>query len=87
MITTLNQSLDSDDPPGLRKRLAEVEAKIHELQSKLDAPNRAYQTYLSNLAKWQDRRAKIEGSDTYSVIFERSQSNFGSARSVSGEDR
>ena len=87
MITTLNQSLDSDDPPGLRKRLAEVEAKIHELQSKLDAPNRAYQTYLSNLAKWQDRRAKIEGSDNDSESLNGLKATSGSARSVSGEDR
>ena len=64
MITALNKSIDNDDPPGLQKRLGEVEAKIDDLQSKLDAPNRAYQTYLSHLTEWQDRRAKIEGSDT-----------------------
>ena len=55
--------LDEIDPPGLRKRLASVEAKIIELQSKLDAPNRAYQTYLKELTEWQERRAKLEGSD------------------------
>ena len=64
IITTLNKSLDSDDPPGgLRKRLIEVEARIVELQSKLDAPNRAYQSYLRNLTEWQDRRTKIKGGE------------------------
>ncbi len=55
--------LEEVDPPGLRKQLANVEAEIIELQSKLDAPNRAYQAYLKELADWQDRRAKLEGSD------------------------
>lgn len=55
--------LDAIDPPGLQKQLADVEAQIVELQSKLDAPNRAYQTYLKELADWQERRAKLEGSD------------------------
>lgn len=62
-IATANKLLDGDEPPGLRKQLADVEAKIAELQSKLDAPNRAFQTYLRDLAEWQERRAKIEGGD------------------------
>lgn len=58
-----NKHLDDVDAPGLRKQLAIVEAQILEFQSKLDAPNRAYQAYLNELANWQDRRAKLEGSD------------------------
>ena len=46
------------------KQLAEVEARIAELQSKLDAPNRAYQAYLKELAEWRDKRTKLEGGDT-----------------------
>ena len=34
---------------------------ITELQSKLDAPNRAYQAYLKDLADWEERKTKIEG--------------------------
>src|SRR5579863_2520208 len=51
------------DPPGLRQRLVPIEARITELQSKLDAPNRAYQTYLATLAEWQAKRASIEGTE------------------------
>lgn len=62
-VSTTKKQLDDVDPPGLRKRLADVDAKTLELQSKLDAPNRAYQAYLKDLAEWQDRRDKIEGND------------------------
>ena len=60
-IFSITESLDGDEPPGLRKQIVEIEVKIAELQSKLDAPNRAYQTYLRELAEWQGRRAKLEG--------------------------
>lgn len=60
-IGAVNKLLDGDEPPGLRKQLADLEARIAVLQSKLDAPNRAYQSYLRDLAEWQDRRAKLEG--------------------------
>lgn len=63
-IAALNKQLDEDDPPSLRKQLSDVEARITELQSKLDAPNRAYKTYLKELTDWQDKRAKIEGSES-----------------------
>ncbi|MDY6911489.1 MAG: hypothetical protein SVM79_03920 [Chloroflexota bacterium] len=63
-ITTTQKQLDGIDPPGLRKRLTDTEAHILELQSKLDAPNRAYQAYLSALSEWQENRATIEGSET-----------------------
>ena len=62
-LSDLKKLLDEVEPPGLRKRLAIVEANIIELQSKLDAPNRAYQAYLKELTEWQERRAKLEGSD------------------------
>lgn len=62
-LSDLKKLLDEVEPPGLRKQLAIIEAKIVELQSKLDAPNRAYQTYLKELTEWQERRAKLEGSD------------------------
>lgn len=62
-LTLENKNLDDVDPPGLRKQLAVVEAQILECHSKLDAPNRAYQAYLKELADWQDRRAKLEGCE------------------------
>ena len=62
-LADLRKFLDDVEPPGLRKQQASVEAKIIELQSKLDAPNRAYQAYLKELTAWQERRAKLEGSD------------------------
>lgn len=62
-LSDCKKLLDELDPPGLRKQLANVEAQIIELQSQLDAPNRVYQAYLKELAAWQERRAKLEGSD------------------------
>jgi hypothetical protein len=39
------------------------QAKLTELQTKLDAPNRAYQDYLQQLTDWQEKGAKIEGDE------------------------
>ncbi len=55
-------ALDKVEPPGLRKQLEGVEATIAELQTQLDAPNRAYQAYLKALSEWQTQRAAIEGT-------------------------
>lgn len=62
-IANTNRTLDAADPPGLRQRLVSIETRVNELQSKLDAPNRAYQAYLVALAEWQTKRASIEGSE------------------------
>ncbi len=43
--------------------VASIEASIGDLQSKLDAPNRAYQAYLGALAEWQVKRDSIEGTE------------------------
>lgn len=51
-ITSVKKELDDANPPGLRKQIADIEANILELQSKLDAPNRAYQAYLKELTDW-----------------------------------
>jgi ABC-type lipoprotein export system ATPase subunit len=55
-------ALDKVEPPGLRKQLEGVEATIAELQTQLDAPNRAYQAYLKALSEWQTQRDAIEGT-------------------------
>lgn len=60
-IENLNQRLDSDDPPGLREEITQIDEGITELQNKLDAPNRAFQSYLKNLGEWNAKRAAIEG--------------------------
>jgi ABC-type lipoprotein export system ATPase subunit/predicted metal-dependent phosphoesterase TrpH len=62
-ILSLNKQLDYIDPPGLRKQVLLAEESISELQLQLDAPNRAYQNYLTDLAIWQESRAKIEGTE------------------------
>ncbi len=62
IIVTVNKLLDNVDPPGLRQQLVIAETKIEELQLQLDEPNRIYQTYLKDLAAWQEKHAKIEGS-------------------------
>ncbi len=62
-VVRTNEAFDAVDPPGLRQQLASIEARVNELQSRLDAPNRAYQTYLGALAEWQAKRASIEGTE------------------------
>lgn len=62
-IVSNKQALDATEPPGLRQQLAAADARVVELQSKLDAPNRAYQAYLKALADWQAKRAEIEGGE------------------------
>ena len=64
VITANKKLLDDADPQGLKKQLLDSQTKLTELQAKLDAPNRAYQAYLKELSDWQDKRAKIEGTDT-----------------------
>jgi len=56
-------SVDAATPPGLWQQLATAEERIAELQSRLDAPNRAYQAYLKAVADWEAQRAKLEGTD------------------------
>ncbi|MEO6194408.1 MAG: TrlF family AAA-like ATPase [Thermoanaerobaculia bacterium] len=47
--------------PGLLMRFSRAEKEIAGLQARLDAPNRAYQSYLTSLTEWQTRREAIEG--------------------------
>ncbi len=62
-VTTTRQQLEATEPPGLRQQLAAAETRILDLQSKLDAPNRAYQAYLKAVADWQSKRAEIDGDE------------------------
>jgi energy-coupling factor transporter ATP-binding protein EcfA2 len=62
--TATKLELDEENPVGLKKQLRESLAKLGEFQAKLDAPNRAYQAYLKELADWQEKRTKLEGSET-----------------------
>jgi hypothetical protein len=62
-LTLTGKGLNDVEPAGLRTLLANIEERIAELQSKLDAPNRAYQAYLKELADWQQRRSQVEGRE------------------------
>jgi len=63
-IKDVQLRLDSNDAemPGLRHRISAIEEEIASLQSRLDAPNRAYQAYLAALAEWRARREAMVGS-------------------------
>lgn len=63
-IAAAKTQLDEANPLSLKKRLIEAQTKLAELQTKLDAPNRAYQAYLRELGEWQEKRGKIDGSET-----------------------
>ena len=57
-------ALDMSEPPGLRKRLEGVEAKIAALQTQLDAPNQKRKACQNALSEWQMRRKAVEGDAT-----------------------
>lgn len=56
--------LDDANSMGLKAELLTVERMLVEYQAKLDAPNRAFQAYLKELADWQEKRNKLEGSES-----------------------
>jgi ABC-type lipoprotein export system ATPase subunit len=62
-VSLTGKLLNDVEPAGLKKQLTNIDERIVELQSKLDAPNQAYQAYLKQLADWQKRRSEIEGSE------------------------
>lgn len=56
--------LDEANPKGLKVDLQMAAKTLSDFQAKLDAPNRAYQTYLKELADWQEKRKKLEGTES-----------------------
>lgn len=60
-LATALDALDSEEPPGLRRQLDLIQTKITTLQMELDAPNRAYQAYLTQHAEWEAKRNAIIG--------------------------
>lgn len=50
------------EPTVLPAKIDKAELRLRAVQTKLDEPNRAYQTYLKDLSEWQERRDKLEGS-------------------------
>ena len=44
--------------------LAAAQTALAELEAELDAPQRAYQSYLSQMTAWEQRRLEIVGSPT-----------------------
>ncbi|PKN68577.1 MAG: hypothetical protein CVU54_14015 [Deltaproteobacteria bacterium HGW-Deltaproteobacteria-12] len=64
LITDAKNLLDETNPTGLPKQLTEHKTRLSEIQITLDAPNRTYQSYLKNLADWQEKRTKLEGNSS-----------------------
>jgi len=62
-ISSAKKQLDDTNPLGLKKQLSDSLLKISGIQSKLDAPNRAYQAYLKELGEWQEKRTILEGDE------------------------
>ena len=56
--------LDETNPKGLKFELQVAVKTLSDFQAKLDAPNRAYQAYLKELADWQEKRNKLEGTES-----------------------
>jgi ABC-type lipoprotein export system ATPase subunit len=58
-----NGALTADASGSLVRRRNEISEKTDATRSKLDEPNRQYQEYLHQLARWKLRRDEIAGSD------------------------
>ena len=70
LLSSLRRRLDakrnpqSTEAPGLRQQLVEIRAALTSIRARLDEPNRAYQSYLGALAKWQEGRDSIVGPES-----------------------
>lgn len=62
-IETLSLSIKPDNDNGLAFRINKLGEAITELQSKLDEPTKRYQTYLDDLAKWDQREQELIGAE------------------------
>lgn len=62
-ITASTQVLDPANLDGLPKQLAAAQLQLEQAQASLDAPNRAYQTYLEELALWKTKASELKGSE------------------------
>lgn len=60
-VTDTKALVGETDSEGLRVKLAENQKVIADLQTKLDAPNRAYQLYLKQLADWDKKLKELKG--------------------------
>jgi ABC-type lipoprotein export system ATPase subunit len=58
---TIDLNLDPANTDGFLHKKAQIEAKIQDLQSALDEPNRLYQAYEAALKAWQTSRIAIIG--------------------------
>jgi len=62
-ILEITTTLDGDEKiTGLEQTIADSDAKLKELQAKLDAPQKALQEFLAKKAEWEKRRGEIIGA-------------------------
>jgi ABC-type dipeptide/oligopeptide/nickel transport system ATPase component len=62
--------LHEDNHDGLMTALSKTSAKLAEIQTRLDTPNRNYQKYLRELEVWQEKKEKLIGTPTDSDSLE-----------------
>jgi len=63
VVAAAKKLLEEANPQGLKTELQAAQRNLSDLQAKLDAPNRAFQAYLKELADWQEKRNKLEGTE------------------------
>lgn len=56
------QQLSPDDTGTAARRASETLAELEVLESELDAPQRAYQNYLTQMVAWEKQRSALVGS-------------------------
>jgi len=61
--TKADRELDPQIEGSLAQRKKLTESKISKLRTKLDEPNKKYQTYTSALKVWEKKKSEIEGTE------------------------
>jgi len=59
-----DQELDTQVEGSLAQKMKLTEAKINELRTKLDEPNKKYQAYTSALKAWEKKKSEILGTES-----------------------
>ena len=61
-VSSLETSLDKQNPESLCIKKKNLEIELGALQSRLDESEKAYQNYLDEIAQWEKRREEIIGN-------------------------
>jgi ABC-type lipoprotein export system ATPase subunit len=58
-----SNKLNNEEATGLPKKREAIESALIDIRAKMDAPNKAYLKYLTDLKNWEQERIEITGSE------------------------